>query len=517
MKKNGTLFLAFALISSGCVFHRHPDPNVQAPPLPAGMNQSEASQPKTTPSPVSPITATMQAAAQVVTQAGGADVVPTPTEVKEKEIRATFHFRNMRLDDILKLFSKESGANFITDDKIKALTFTAYFQDVTIREALDALLSSRGLSYEQYVKSNIYVVRQRTENKPRTVTRLFKLSNILLGDSSSGGGESTGASKSGFSFVDSSPKSSGGGDSKGSSSASSSIVSVLQGLLSENGKIQTEPYTNSLIITDLPERFPPIENLIEQLDIRPPQVNIEVQMVEVNSSKLRRVGLQYGLTDGTLAKLYGPAQPIQFPAMKGNWIAPATSSATGSSGSGSYTGLLSLQELGVVLRALETSGAGDYLARPNVMTLNNKTAVLSVTSNTAVGIQSASMISQSGLLATTAERYRTGITLRVTPQVSADDWILLQISPTISRPNNSEFFPGQFVDPTDVSLNTSVRVKSGETVMLGGLYINQKSKSAQRVPILGSIPLLNQLFKTSENSSSKDELMIFITPRIVGR
>ena len=171
----------------------------------------------------------------------------------------------------------------------------------------------------------------------------------------------------------------------------------------------------------------------------------------------------------------------------------------------------------MVLRALETSGAGDYLARPNIMTLNNKPAVLSVTSDTAVGIQSASMISQSGLLATTAERYRTGITLKVTPQVSADDWILLQIAPTISRPSNSEFFPGQFVDPTDVNLNTSVRVKAGETVLLGGLYITQKSKSSRRLPILGSIPLLGALFKNSEKSSSKDELMIFITPRIVGR
>lgn len=452
---------------------------------------------------------------------GGTTLSEVAPDVKIKEARATFHFRNMRLEEILKLFSRESGANFITDEKVRNMTFTAYFEDVTIREALDALLSSRGLGYERYPQSNIYVVKQRTDTKARTVTRLFRLNNVLLGDGDSGGSSSSSGGKSGFTFVDTSSKSSGGGgDSKSGGSNASGIISVIQGLLSENGKIQVEPYTNSLIITDLPERFAQIETLLEQLDVRPPQVSIEVQVVEVNSSKLRHVGVKYGLSDGTLAKLYGPAQPIQFPKMKGNWIAPTTSSSgssSGGSGGSSYTGLLSLQELGVVLRAIETSGAGDYLARPNIITLNNKPAVLSVTADTAVGIQSASMISQSGLLATTAERYRTGITLRVTPQVSTNDWILLQISPTISRPNDSQFFPGEFVDPQDVNLTTSVRVKAGETLLLGGLFISQKSKSQQRLPILGAIPIVGALFKDSENSSSKDELMIFITPRIVGR
>jgi type II secretory pathway component GspD/PulD (secretin) len=92
-----------------------------------------------------------------VVKAQGSEAVdqfePTPVP-NIKEVRATFHFRNMRLEEILKLFSRESGANFITDEKIRSMTFTAFLQNVTVREALDALLSSRGLSYEQYTKSS---------------------------------------------------------------------------------------------------------------------------------------------------------------------------------------------------------------------------------------------------------------------------------------------------------------------------------------------------------------------------
>ena len=441
-----------------------------------------------------------------------------------KDTRITLNFDSMRLEDILMAVSRQSGVNFITSAEIRDLKFRAYLKNITISEALDALLMSQGLVYEQFPESNIYVVKKRTETMPRVLTRVFHLKYIqIAGDTKSSAGT---MKKSGFSFINTSGTTSqdaGGDDQK---SSQSSIINVVQSVLSENGRLQIDPYTNSLIVTDIPERFSQIVLLINKLDIMTPQIYIESEIVEINTDEIKKVGVKYGLSDGTLAKLVGPARVLQLPTSSKNRLFPnpthledATVGEISDYGydptTGVNFGILSFLEFQAVLKAIELSGTGKFLARPKVITLNNKPAIISVTAETAVGIESASLISQSGLLVSAAERYTTGITLAVTPQVNDDEYITLSIEPTISRPRSSEFFPGQFVDPQSAMLTSTVRVKTGETIMIGGLMTNDEQKDMRKVPFLGHIPILGRLFSYEETSNIKKDLMIFITPRIM--
>lgn len=440
------------------------------------------------------------------------------------DFKVTLNFRSIKLINVLKALSKQTGINFITKEEHRDLKLSAYLVDVLLLDALEALLSTHGLVFEQFESSSIYIIKERTEKKPRVITKIFRLEHVQIVEGGRGDSKS---SKSGISIVSGGggESASGGGEKK--EGGESGIISVIRSILSENGSIMAEPFTNSVIVTDLPERFPQIESLIKHLDVIIPQIYLESEIVELSTDAIRNIGVDYGLPDGTMAKIIGPSRTIQYPSPAvGDRIFPVPSDLVGadvkgtsdygiSKASGTHYGILSLAEFQVIMRAIELSGEGKFLARPKILTLNNKTASLSVTEETAVGVQSASVIASTGLVVSAAERQTTGIVMNVTPQINNDGYITLLIEPVISRPRSSKFFPGQFVDPQSTSLSTSVRIKDGETVMIGGLYSTEESESIRKIPLLGDIPILGWLFKSVKKTLVKRELMIFLSPRRV--
>jgi type II secretory pathway component GspD/PulD (secretin) len=281
------------------------------------------------------------------------------------------------------------------------------------------------------------------------------------------------------------------------------------------------------VVTDVPENMPRIEELIESLDMKVPQVLIQADIVETDASFGRQLGVEIGGANGELASFTGPARLISYPTTASHYsLFPGVQDLTGATitspvggyggnpNSGTFFGLLSFQQLTVLLRAIETNGKGKYLARPKILTLNNKSAEISLTADTVVGVQSASLIAQSGLLTTTAERQKTGVVLRVTPQVNDGGMVTLLIEPSVTRPQASQFF-SQFVDAQSQSVRTSVRIRDGSTLMIGGLLSDQTTVTVRKVPFLGSIPVIGRLFTSENKQTSKMELMIFITPTLV--
>ena len=459
---------------------------------------------------------------------------PIPTPVKgetpvlestgQEVPRVTLNLRDMELGQILKAISRQTGAGFVITKELESRRFTTFLQNVTLREALRGLLEAYGLGHERIGDSNTYVVKALSETKARVVTRIFRLKFTQLAEQTS----EKAAQGSAFNII--------GGGSGDSASAKKEgdkgdtggpgLVSVVQNMLSTSGRLQVHPQTSSLIVTDVPDVFPQVEELIEKLDVLIPQVLIEVKIVEVNVSAARNIGLEFGGPKGEIASFAGPSRLINFPTTGNKYrFVPGTAELTGAtvgagtfggnSGLGIFFGKLSFEQLTAVLRLLETEGKSDFLATPKILTLNNRPAEISITAETVIGIQSASLIAQSGLLTTTAERRKTGITLRVTPQVNDQNLVTLVIEPTVSRPQASEFFPTQFVDPQTRSLRTSVRVKDGETVLIGGLLSDEKRKTVRRVPLLWRIPILGWLFTSHDATTIKRELMIFITPRVI--
>lgn len=481
-----------------------------------------------------------------------------PDLYKETEVsspldrKVSIRVSNVPISAFLNSITTQAGINFIMSEEFANKKVTASLTRVTVREALDTLLRVHGLTYQRIGKSDSYVVTKRSNDAPDTITKIYTLSYISLQAIGSPSSElsnimpqdvsTTGSSLSSYSSYDTgSSYSSGsalnsGGDAY---SGTAEIIGIVQSMLSEVGRIAVDPRTNKLIVTDVPEVFPQIENILAELDIKPPQILIEAQIVEVTKTSGLSLGFEYGGSDGTLVSFTGPSREITSEYMRGyasdgttklsgwDWIFPSNSDLNGdSSGSSSSSssssssenesqgGLLDFTSFQIVLRSLLTRGEAKYLGKPKVVTLNNKTATITTSTDATVGYtQSQSGGGDNTLTVSGAERKRVGLTLQVTPQVNREGYVTLYVQPSYSDVVSSGF--EDTMDTTTRAASTLVRVKNGQTVVIGGLLTSRETDQTRKVPLLGDIPILGWLFTSRSTSKSTTDLVIFITPTIL--
>ena len=422
---------------------------------------------------------------------------------------------------------------------------TASLTKVTVREALDTLLRVHGLTYQRIGKSDSYVVTKRSSDAPDTITKIYTLSYISLQSMGSASSEMASITPQDVSYANSLSNSNSGSSSSSSGgdaySSSAEIIGIIKSMLSPVGRIATDPRTNKLIITDVAEVFPQVENILAELDIKPPQILIEAQIVEVSKTSGLTLGFEYGSGDGTMLSLTAPSRNVTSDYLRGkmkdengnlvkmhgwDWIFPkndnssSSSSGGGSSSGGSSEGgekaaVLNFAAFNIVLRSLLTRGEAKYLGKPKVVTLNNKTATITASTDAAVGVTMSQSGSGSGEGMTTrsAERKQVGLTLQVTPQVNREGYVTLYVQPSYSDVVSSGF--DDMKDTTNRATSTLVRVKNGQTVVIGGLLTSRETDQTRKVPLLGDIPILGWLFTSRSTSKSTTDLVIFITPTIL--
>jgi type II secretory pathway component GspD/PulD (secretin) len=322
------------------------------------------------------------------------------------------------------------------------------------------------------------------------------------------------------------------------------IMSIIRSVLSKkHGKLVNDPRTNTLIVTDIPEVFPQVEQIIAELDKKAPQILIEAQIVEINTDRLNELGIEWGGARGEMAYFAGPARLTDYGLRPGffsgdQWKnffppvieSPATSSSGGSkvdsifstgqvSPKGVFYGVFSLAQLQATFRALISRGEARYLGKPRIVAMNNKTALVSVSRDAAVG-QSSQVTSAGGSTGTSstgAERRRIGLTLKVTPQVNKEGYITLVVQPsytdiTVSAISSSG---STIYDPVSRGASSMVRVKNGQTVVIGGMLSSTETKSVKKVPLFGYIPIIGWLFTSVSNRRTNTDLVIFVTPTIL--
>jgi type IV pilus assembly protein PilQ len=297
---------------------------------------------------------------------------------------------------------------------------------------------------------------------------------------------------------------------------------LTKSALSQRGTVQVDPRTNTLIITDLRERLTLANDLIGTLDRAQPQVEIEARIVQTNKDYARALGVQWGFNGNANAAL-GNTSPLAFPnsgALGGrvggtqgptgatlqptsvNLGVPGASSAIGLA-LGSVNGAFGLD---VALSALERSGNGRLLSTPRVTTQNNVAAEM--TQGVQIPIQTVANNT------VTVSFKDAALTLKVTPQITAANTVIMQISvenasPDFSRAVNS-------IPPINTQrANTQVLVSDGQTTVIGGIYVSQEQYASDRTPVLSRLPLLGWLFKRDTLNDQSTELLIFITPRII--
>lgn len=466
--------------------------------------------------------------------------------------KVSIRVSNVPISAFLNSITTQAKINFIMSEEFANKKVTASLTRVTVREALDTLLRVHGLAYQRIGKSDSYVVTKRSNDAPDTITKIYTLSyislqgigsaqselNSIMPQDVSTGGSSSSMSSSGMD----SGMSLGGGMSGTSGSGSDSysggaeITTIVKSMLSPVGKIAVDPRTNKLIVTDVAEVFPQVENILAELDVKPPQILIEAQIVEVSKTSGLSLGFEYGGEGGTMVSMTGPKRVVDFEYIKGqgvkgwNYIFPTKDQMNSDSGSGGGEGggssssdsdqsdeggLLDFSAFNIVLKSLLTRGEAKYLGKPKVVTLNNKTATITTSTDATVGqtMSQSGSGSGEGMTTTSAERKRVGLTLQVTPQVNREGYVTLYVQPSYSDLVSSGFDFSK--DTTTRAASTLVRVKNGQTVVIGGLLTSRETDQTRKVPLLGDIPILGWLFTSKTKSKSTTDLVIFITPTIL--
>ncbi len=425
--------------------------------------------------------------------------------------RISMDFKDASLNDVLKIFSKQSGMNFIAASDLNDKKVTLFFDNIPIEEALEKILSANGLTYEIQEGSDIFIVKPFPAEGQELETRIYRLkyatvpSSKLNSTISIDSGSSLGSS--GSSGGSAAPS----GGAGGSSGSAGGILTAVRGVISRFGKVMEDPRTNSLIVTDIVSQFKFIEQLIARLDVDIPQILIEVQMLDVSKVNSDLIGVKFS---DKLAELTGAKRQTLYP-----WDLQFLQDKGYAFEDAEYTaGLLDTSVSKIIVQFLETQSDTRNLARPRIMTLNNQSAQIKISTDEAIGITTQTT-SAGGSADTTkeAERVQTGVFLLVTPQANmATGEITLAVAPKVIQARTGATFGDQtFKDAEERGSQQIMKLKDGETVVVGGLLRSDDTETITKLPILGDIPLVGRAFRHKDKNKSERELLIFITPSIV--
>ncbi len=297
------------------------------------------------------------------------------------------------------------------------------------------------------------------------------------------------------------------------------LVKVLESMKSNRGRITTVERTNSIIVYDTEGKIEQMEKALTELDVETLQIMITAKLVVVSSEKSRELGVDWALRSGSTA--LSPGSITDANGLSGGGVGATRTSmgahslpsrslnAVGATADNpaptAITASLLDNNLQIAIANIMSDAATEVLASPQVSTLDNTEAVVYMGDKISIRV-----IDDSGESST--QLVEAGIKLTVTPHVSGDNRILLDLHPQ----NDSYGYDtqGQVVISTQEA-KTKVVVADGETVVIGGLTRNENTQSETGVPFLKDIPLLGNLFKYTRNQVEKRDLIIFVTPRII--
>jgi general secretion pathway protein D len=296
---------------------------------------------------------------------------------------------------------------------------------------------------------------------------------------------------------------------------------------STGGQIQADPATNSLIITAPEPQYRQMRAVIDQLDERRAQVFVESLIVEINSDKAAELGIQLQGSFGRVGEAILGLLGSNF-GKDGNNILTLTAQGipesgnlpTAVPGNGFNFGVLprtrGANVLGFLARMLETTGDGNVLSTPNLLTLDNEEARIVIGQNVPfVTGQYTNSTSGGTNPFQTIERKDVGLTLKVKPQISENGTVKLQIFQEVSSVQASSVNSTTGLITNKRSIESNVLVDDGSIVVLGGLMQEEYAGNADKVPVLGDIPLFGSLFKNETRNRHKTNLMIFLRPTVV--
>jgi type IV pilus assembly protein PilQ len=397
--------------------------------------------------------------------------------------RLSLNFQAVEVRAVLQLLADFAGLNLLASDAVGG-TLTLNLKDVPWDQALELVLRTQGLG--KRLEGNVLLVapaaalaaqeeaaleaRSRQEGLAPLETAFLQVRYAKAAD-----------------LVALFQAGAGGGDGAR--------------LLSERGSVLVDERTNAIIVADTAPRLARLKTLLDQLDIPVRQVLIEARIVTANTNFTKELGIRWGGSfarerDGKVLRIDGSASGANT-AVSLPLNTPSTAFTLGFSGNND---LLDLE-----LAALASEGEAEVVARPKVLTADKQKAT--VASGVEVPYQQAA---SSG--ATAVQFKEAALSLSVTPQITPDDRIIMALQ--VNQDTVGEVFNGIPSINTN-QIETQVLVNDGETLVLGGIFQTTRSRAEDQTPVLGDVPLLGRLFQRRQSADRKQELLIFITPRII--
>lgn len=433
--------------------------------------------------------------------------------------KLSFNFQNVEVRAALQAIADISGLNIITSDSVGG-NLTLRLKDVPWDQALDVVLQAKGLD----MRKNGSVLWIAPKEELLTKEKLELEQKAQISDLEPMKQE---IFQLNYQKAESFRTVFGIDASGGSSADSKSRV------LSKRGSAVIDSRTNQLFVTDIPSKLDDIRKLIQKTDVASKQVLIEARLVEANDGFSRNLGAKLGVADlrtlrggdsgyqvsgntrvavgGNLTGVgqvtgqtpdtgdgYTNSTLVNLPAAGINGLAP--SSIAFSLFSSAANRFLNLE-----LSALEADGKGKIISSPRVMTEDKSVAVVEQ------GVELPYQVATSSG-ATSISFRKANLRLEVTPQITPDGNVVLDVD--VNKDSKGDDTRAGFAINTQ-HVKTRVMVENGGTVVLGGIYQQVESNNESKVPLLGDVPVLGYLFKTTARTNNKTELLVFITPKIV--
>ncbi len=429
---------------------------------------------------------------------------PQPKSVLEKEGKLiSINFQDIPVRNVLQLIADYNQFNLVVSDSVSG-NLTLRLDGVPWQQVLDIILQVKGL--DKRVDGNVILVAPKEELDRREQQQLEKARMAEeLGDLQSE------IIKINF-------------------AKASDIAQMIGGdgavnMLSERGSISIDERTNALLLRELPDNIHVIRDIVASLDIPVKQVQIEARIVTVNEGDLDELGVRWGFsstngsttTGGSIESNLGAIGLYDGSSDSGDGAAIddflnvnlAATSANASSIAFQVAKLGADTLLDLELSAMQRESKAEIISSPRLITTNKQPAYIE--QGTEIPYLESS---SSG--ATSVAFKKAVLSLKVTPQITPDNRLVLDLSVTQDRPGEVvKTGTGEAVAINTQRIGTQVLVNNGETVVLGGIFQHSVTSSVDKVPLLGDLPLLGALFRRSYEQMGKSELLIFVTPKVV--
>src|SRR5690554_1178570 len=410
--------------------------------------------------------------------------------------RITLNFQDIEVRSVLAIIADFTGLNLVASDSVQGRV-TLNLEDVPWDQALDLVLKSHGLASRQ--EGNVIVVApagelaQREQLEIQSREQMETLAPLVT------------------EYVEV------------RYARASDLAALLRGgegfgLLTERGRVAVDQRTNMMLIQDTADQIDEILRTLDRLDVAVRQVQIEARIVIASDSATRELGVNWGISgrnrfDNGVARTgfhLGGETSGTFGASRGTPRTGGLAVDFGPGGGATTFGIGYLSGdilLDLELRALESEGRGYTISQPRVITANQRPAVIKQGQERAYREAAASG-------AASVDFKEAVLSLEVTPQITPDNRIIMDVAITNDTFGEAEF-AGEEPPINKSEIQTQVLVDNGETVVLGGILQTEELSNLAKTPFLGDLPVLGHLFRYTQQSNEKVELLVFITPRIL--